>query len=138
MYIILNPVYSHLYIYLSSHLPTAWFEKVYRTIFQRKRRRLVLKTGVIIYIQNDTYFLCVISIERWLMRPLLLFFRYTFLNYPVSNYPCIHLSILSILSRRRAAPWRRTTRTTSSRRSWARCTSSSTELTTSTRQEPFR
>ena len=34
---------------------TALFEKVNRTIFQSKRRRLVFITGVIIYIQNDTY-----------------------------------------------------------------------------------
>ena len=34
---------------------TAWFGKVYRTIFQSKRRRLVFKTGVIIYIQNYNY-----------------------------------------------------------------------------------
>ena len=33
---------------------TAVFEKVYRTILQSKRRRLVFKTGVIMYIQNDT------------------------------------------------------------------------------------
>ena len=35
-------------------LHTASFEKVYRTIFQSKRRWLVFKTGVIIYIQNVT------------------------------------------------------------------------------------
>ena len=34
---------------------TAVFEKVYRTISQSKRRQLVFKTGVIMYIQNDTY-----------------------------------------------------------------------------------
>ena len=33
---------------------TACFGKVYRTIFQSKRRRLVFKTGVIMYIQNYT------------------------------------------------------------------------------------
>ena len=65
---------------------TALFRKVYPTIFQSKRRRLVFKTGVIIYIQNYTYlflslyfliyifvikfkhnmnFYCVNSIDRW-------------------------------------------------------------------------
>ena len=34
---------------------TALFGKVYGTIFQSKRRRLVFKTGVILYIQKDTY-----------------------------------------------------------------------------------
>ena len=34
---------------------TALFGKVYRTIFQSKRRRLVFKTGFNIYIHNDTY-----------------------------------------------------------------------------------
>ena len=33
----------------------AVFGKVYRTIFQHKRRRLVFKTGVIMYFQNDTW-----------------------------------------------------------------------------------
>ena len=34
---------------------TAIFGKVYRTISQSKGRRLVFKTGVIMYNQNDTY-----------------------------------------------------------------------------------
>ena len=34
---------------------TALFGKVYRTIFPSKRRRLVFKTGVIMYIQKDAY-----------------------------------------------------------------------------------
>ena len=34
---------------------TALFEKVYRAIFQHKRRRLIFLTGFIIYIQKDTY-----------------------------------------------------------------------------------
>ena len=74
---------------------TAWFEKVYRTIFQSKGRRLVFKTGVIIQIQNYTSWklvenifkvfyiylnflwnknnmiFFVNSIDRWLMRSLL-------------------------------------------------------------------
>ena len=33
---------------------TAIFGKVYRTIPQSKRQLLVFKTGVIMYIQNDT------------------------------------------------------------------------------------
>ena len=33
---------------------TAVFGKVYRTIFQRKKRRFVFKTRVIMYIQKDT------------------------------------------------------------------------------------
>ena len=37
------------------HIYIAVFGKVYRTIFQSKRQRLVLKTGVIMYIQNYTY-----------------------------------------------------------------------------------
>ena len=36
-------------------LTTAVFGKVYRTIFKSNRRRLVFKTGVILYIQNDTF-----------------------------------------------------------------------------------
>ena len=34
---------------------TAFFGKAYRTIFQSKRRRIVFKTGVIMYIQNDKF-----------------------------------------------------------------------------------
>ena len=34
---------------------TALFEKVYRTKFQSKRRWLVFKTGVIMYIQNNNF-----------------------------------------------------------------------------------
>ena len=40
---------------LEMDLSTALFEKVYRTVFQTKRRRLVFKTGVIMYIQDDNY-----------------------------------------------------------------------------------
>ena len=41
-------------IYLELRNDTTLFGKVYLTIFQSKRRRLVFKTGIIMYIQIDT------------------------------------------------------------------------------------
>ena len=45
--------YQYIFVNIMiSFFGTAVFKKVYRTIFQSKRRRLVFKTGVIMYIQN--------------------------------------------------------------------------------------
>ena len=53
------PLLVQFYIWMFSGLDQqcniALFGKVYRTIFKNKRRRLVLKTGVIMYIQSYTY-----------------------------------------------------------------------------------
>ena len=99
---VISPVVGQWYIHSSQiqlrlmlliPLRTASYGKVYRTIFQSKRRRLVFKTGVIMYILNN----------RRLMRPLLLqllnkwnITRHPNLKAPVyfSELPCTCIGLL--------------------------------------------